>query len=87
MSGPVTLYAGNLPPEYSDDDLRNLFAPFGTVTSARIVRDPSRQNQSKMMGFVTMATVNDATWAESALHQSDVGGKTIVVNKTPGEGR
>ena len=53
------LYVGSLPYSVTEDELRNIFAGFGTVESARIITDKFT-GQSKGFGFVEMASADDA---------------------------
>src|SRR5262249_36855275 len=41
----VNLYIKNLADEIDDEKLRELFAPFGTITSAKVMRDTSPADQ------------------------------------------
>lgn len=66
----MTIYVGNLNWNVRDQDLYDMFAPFGTVTSAKIVTDKEKGNRSKGYGFVVMPDDNEARAAINALHQS-----------------
>ena len=55
----MNIYVGNLSWGLKDQDLANLFAPFGEVTSAKIVTDKFTQ-RSKGFGFVEMANDEEA---------------------------
>lgn len=73
------MYVGGLPWSYTDEQLAELFAPFGEVTSARIVTDRDT-GRSRGFGFVEMEdALADA--AISALHNTEVGGRTITVSE------
>jgi cold-inducible RNA-binding protein len=76
----MKLYVGNLSYDTSEDELRELFAGFGTTTSVRIVtdRDTSR---SKGFGFVEYSDDEEAKAAMAALNGKDVRGRAIVVNE------
>ena len=44
----ANLFIYNIPPRYSDLDLQNLFAPFGTVLSAKVgMRKGGKGNETK----------------------------------------
>jgi RNA recognition motif-containing protein len=72
------IYVGNLTFQTTADDLRELFAPYGTVTSAQVVSDRDT-GRSRGFGFVEMADGGDA--AISALNGKEVGGRTLTVNE------
>ena len=74
----MNIYVGNLPFSVSDEDLNRLFAQYGEVTTARVVRDP--QGRSKGFGFVEMDDAG-AAQAIQALNETDVQGRTVVVNQ------
>ena len=57
-----------LPPSFSNEDLKNLFTPFGIVLSASVIRDST--GQSLRMGEVEMSAPRDAQKAKQKLHTS-----------------
>jgi RNA recognition motif-containing protein len=73
------LFVGGLPYSMTDDEFKELFAPFGDVQSADIIFDRAT-NRSKGFGFVTFATDEEAQAAVDKLNNSEVGGRKIVVN-------
>ena len=75
----VKLYVGNLPYSTTDDDLKELFAPYGTVVSATVITDRD-SGRSKGFGFVEMETEEEANAAIEALNGKDFGGRNLVVN-------
>ena len=82
----MNIYVGNLSWNLKDEDLQNLFSPYGEVSSAKIVLDKFT-NRSKGFGFVEMANDDEAKAAIDALNGSDVDGRNIVVNESrPKEG-
>ena len=72
------LYVGNLSYNTKDDDLRNLFGEFGSVSSAQVVMD-RETGRSRGFGFVEMA--GGAEQAISALNGKDVDGRSLTVNE------
>lgn len=66
----------------TSEDLQELFTPFGEVTSAKIVTDKFNNNRSKGFGFVEMSDDDAARAAISALHDTDVQDRKIVVNES-----
>lgn len=73
------LYVGNLPWSITSESLHSLFAPFGEITEAIVIRD-RMSGRSKGFGFVTFATEEDAQKAVDAMHEKEVEGRAIVVN-------
>ena len=78
----MNIYVGNLNWGMTSDDLQNLFAPYGEVTSAKIVTDKFNNDRSKGFGFVEMADDEAARAAIAALHDTDISGRKIVVNES-----
>lgn len=78
----MNIYVGNLNWTMTDQELSDLFTPFGTVSSAKIVTDKFKGNRSKGFGFVEMSDDEQARAAIAALHQSDQGGRNIIVNES-----
>jgi RNA recognition motif-containing protein len=78
----MNIYVGNLNWEMTDQDLQDLFAPHGEVASAKIVTDKFKGNRSKGFGFVEMADDEQAKAAITALHQTEIGGRSIIVNES-----
>ncbi len=74
------LYVGSLPYSITEDELRELFSPFGTVESARIITDKFT-GQSKGFGFVEMASNEDALKAIEGLKNKQLNGRTLIVNE------
>jgi cold-inducible RNA-binding protein len=81
----MKIYVGNLPFEAREDELRELFAPFGTVAAATVIVDP-RRDRSRGFGFVDMNDQGQASAAVSALHGAELGGRTLVVNEAKPRG-
>ena len=66
----------------TSEDLENLFTPFGSVASAKIVTDKFNNNRSKGFGFVEMANDDEARAAIAQLHDTEILGRNIVVNES-----
>ena len=75
----MNIYVGNLSWGMSDQDLENLFAEHGTVTSAKIITD-RMTNRSRGFGFVEMSDGGEA--AIEALNETEVDGRSLVVNES-----
>lgn len=72
------LFVGNLPFSMTSDDLRSLFAEFGEIISAEVVIN-RMSNRSKGFGFVEFATNQEAQSAIDKLHETEQGGRKIIV--------
>ena len=75
----MNIYVGNLSWGMSDQDLENLFAEHGTVTSAKIITD-RMTNRSRGFGFVEMSDGAEA--AIEALNETEIEGRKLVVNES-----
>jgi len=73
------IYVGSLPFSATDDQLLQLFTPFGEVTEAVVAIDRAT-NQSKGFGFIQMTDDAAAQSAISALNGSELGGRTLTVS-------
>ena len=81
----MNIYVGNISWGMCDQDLENLFAEHGTVTSAKIITD-RMTNRSRGFGFVEMSDGAEA--AIEALNETEVDGRKLVVNESrPKESR
>ena len=77
----TTLMIEGVPPTYTNQDLKNLFARFGTVVSAEITRDPN--GQSLRMGKVQMSLPQEAKKAKHTLNMSYLKGALLSVFPHP----
>lgn len=75
----MNIYVGNLHFSISVEDLRNMFAAFGTVEEAKIITDQHTQ-RSKGFGFVEMPDNSQADQAIKALNGKFLEGRNIKVN-------
>ncbi|KAK9071140.1 hypothetical protein SSX86_009708 [Deinandra increscens subsp. villosa] len=73
----LNLYIKNLDDTVSDETLKELFAPFGTVTSCKVMRDPN--GASKGSGFVSFSTSDEASRALSEMNSKMVASKPLYV--------
>ncbi|XP_057779753.1 polyadenylate-binding protein 2-like [Salvia miltiorrhiza] len=67
----VNLYVKNLDDSIDDDKLRELFSGFGTITSCKVMRDPS--GISRGSGFVAFSTPEEASRA-----LAEMNGKMLI---------
>jgi RNA recognition motif-containing protein len=74
------LFVGGLPWATTSDELKDLFAQYGSVSSASVITD-KMSGRSRGFGFVEFENDADADAAKGALNNSDFGGRTLVVNE------
>ncbi|MEI6751339.1 MAG: RNA-binding protein [Candidatus Saccharibacteria bacterium] len=74
------LFVGRLPYATTSEELKELFAAYGTVESAVVIIDKFT-DQSKGFGFVEMSTKEESDAAVKALDNSEVAGRQIVVSE------
>jgi len=77
----MNIYVGNLSWSMTDDDLSNLFTQYGTVTSAKILKEKNT-GRSKGFGFVEMEDDDAAKTAIATLNESEVQGRKLIVNES-----
>ncbi len=73
------IYVGNLPFKISDQDLRELFEPFGTVHNVAIISDRDT-GRPRGFAFVEMDD-GGAAAAIQGLDGSQYGGRSLRVNE------
>ncbi len=75
----MNIYIGNLPYSISEDELRDLFAAHGEVSSANIIMDRD-SGRSKGFGFIEMSDNAQGEAAINAINETDVQGRSVRVN-------
>ena len=76
----MNIYVGNLPPGFTEHELRHEFIPFGVVLSAVIMNHQRiGSGQRNGYGFVEMASESEAKVAMKKLNGSTIKGKAINV--------
>ena len=73
------LYVGNLPFSATEDSLKALFAPHGTVEKVSLITDRDT-GRPRGFGFVEMSNA-DASRAMQALNGKDFDGRSLKVNE------
>lgn len=76
----MKLFVGNLPKEYTEDDLTQLLSEFGPPKNPKIIKD-RETGQSRGFGFVELETKEEATAAIDALNGKEVGGRALTVSE------
>ncbi len=74
------LYVGGLPYSVTDDKLQEIFAPHGTVESARVITD-RMTGRSRGFGFVEMSSQSEAEEAIQKMNGTDLEGRSLTVNE------
>jgi RNA recognition motif-containing protein len=72
------IYVGNLPFSATENEVRDMFAPHGEVTSVNLITD-RETGRPRGFGFVEMES--GAENAISALNNTQMGGRSLVVNE------
>ncbi|XP_072386852.1 polyadenylate-binding protein 1-A-like [Diabrotica undecimpunctata] len=72
----VNLYIKNLDDSFDDERLQKEFAPYGTITSAKVMRENGR---SKGFGFVCYTSTEEATKAVAEMNGKMIGNKPLYV--------
>ena len=73
------LYVGNLPFTVTEEAVRNLFAPHGTVEKISLINDRDT-GRPRGFGFVEMSN-SDASRAMQALNGQDLEGRALKINE------
>ena len=76
----VNIFVGNLAFTTTEQDLRQLFEPYGTVETIRIMTD-RETGRSRGFGFVEMPDSHAAERAIDALNGTPLAGRTLTVNE------
>jgi RNA recognition motif-containing protein len=75
----MNIYVGNLSRETSQDDIRRVFEPHGTVDTVNIIVD-RYTGESRGFGFVEMPSKEEGERAIAALDGTELNGRTLKVN-------
>ncbi|OVA15873.1 RNA recognition motif domain [Macleaya cordata] len=73
----VNLYVKNLDDSIGDDKLKELFSEFGTITSCKVMRDPS--GISRGSGFVAFSSSEEANRALTEMNGKMIASKPLYV--------
>ncbi len=76
----MNIYVGRLSYEVTEEDLQDAFKVFGEVVSAKVIKD-EYNGKSKGFGFVEMPDRYEANKAIKELNNSELKGRTIMVNQ------
>jgi RNA recognition motif-containing protein len=76
----VNIFVGNLAFTTTEQDLRQLFEPYGSVETIRIMTD-RETGRSRGFGFVEMPDSRAAQTAIDALNGTSLAGRALTVNE------
>ena len=74
------LFVGSLPWSIDDQKLQDTFEKYGNVVSAKVITDRETR-RSRGFGFIEMESASEAKDAIKALNESELEGRTIIVNE------
>jgi RNA recognition motif-containing protein len=76
----VNIFVGNLAFTTTEQDLRHLFEPYGTVDTIRIMTDRDT-GRARGFGFVEMPDSHAAQDAIAGLNGTSLAGRALTVNE------
>lgn len=76
----MNIYVGNLPYKTNEDELREVFAAYGAVSSVAIIKDRAT-GLPRGFGFVEMPNQEEAEAAIDAMNGKALMGRTLKVNE------
>ena len=76
----MRLFVGSLALTTTEEELAQLFHPYGEITSVRIMTD-RETGRSRGFGFVEMPDATQAQAAMDALNGRSLGGRFLTVNE------
>ncbi|MCE4566574.1 RNA-binding protein [Maribellus sp. CM-23] len=76
----MNIYVGNLDFKVNENDLKEIFEEYATVSDSKIITD-RYTGQSKGFGFVTIDNASDANKAISELNGATLENRELVVNE------
>ena len=73
------LFVGNLSPDTTGDELKDLFSEVGEVDSCQLITDRD-SGRSKGFAFIEMNSTDNANTAKAKFNGQDLHGKPLKVN-------
>jgi len=74
----MNIYVANISFHTSEEDLKNLFSAYGTVSSAKLIKDRVT-NQSRGFAFVEMPSDDEGQAAIKGLNGKEIEGRPLAV--------
>jgi RNA recognition motif-containing protein len=75
----MRIFVGNLDWAMTEEDLTQLFHPYGTIERVQIMTDRETR-RPRGFGFVEMPDTTEAQAAIAGLHGTTFGGRTVTVS-------
>jgi cold-inducible RNA-binding protein len=79
------LFVGNLSFNTTEDELRDLFGPLGTIVDLKMVTD-RETGRPRGFAFVELSSAAEAAEAISQLNGRELGGRTLKVSEAEERG-
>ncbi|HEY9611598.1 RNA-binding protein [Allocoleopsis sp.] len=76
----MSIYVGNLSYDVTEEDIREVFAEYGTVSNVTLPKD-RETGRKRGFAFVEMGTSDEETAAIEALDGAEWMGRNLKVNK------
>ena len=76
----MNIYVGNLDFKVNENDLKEIFEEYGTVSTSKIIIDKF-SGRSKGFGFITMEDQEEANKAMEELNGATLENREMVVNE------
>jgi len=76
----MKLYVGNLPFSVQEQELKDFFTNFSSVTSVQLITD-RETGRPKGFGFVEFSNDDEASNAIEELNGTDFGGRAVIINE------
>jgi RNA recognition motif-containing protein len=76
----MNIYVSNLSFHTTEEDLNNMFAKFGQVTSAKIIMD-RESGKSRGFAFIEMPSEEDGKKAMLELNNKEIEGRSLNVSE------
>jgi RNA recognition motif-containing protein len=76
----MSIYVGNLSYDVTEEDIREVFAEYGTVSNVTLPKD-RETGRKRGFAFVEMGTADEETAAIEALDGAEWMGRNLKVNK------
>lgn len=76
----MNIFVGNLAFTSTDDDVRQLFATYGTVDTVNLITD-RETGRARGFGFIEMPNSREAHSAIQGLQGQELGGRVLSVNE------
>eukprot|EP01022_Parablepharisma_sp_SALTPOND_P009646 TRINITY_DN1399_c0_g1_i1.p1 TRINITY_DN1399_c0_g1~~TRINITY_DN1399_c0_g1_i1.p1 ORF type:complete len:636 (+),score=75.15 TRINITY_DN1399_c0_g1_i1:90-1997(+) len=76
-----SLFVKGFPKEFTHENLKNLFEPYGEVVGAVVIKEKADSEGNKGFGYVYFKEPTDAKVAEEKLNNTKIKGQTLCVSR------